>query len=241
MGMFLYTSCEKNTDESIEVAKNEKRPINMVLGEVKNEEGKIVYEKKIFQSKKEGFFDIYMFGARPEGKEIAYEDLSSEEKEEFDIISKEMSAEIFTLFSLPDGTKAIYQKIDKKSKGSNDYSDSDVVPFSAIDEAPIFPGCEDAEDPKACSIGKITEHVAKNFDIKIGNNLGLESGIKKVYVQFTIGKDGKISDLRARGPHKALEVEAKRVMNELPQMRPGKNRGQDVNVKYTLPITLNID
>ncbi len=247
MGMFLYTSCEKSTEESIKLAKNEKRIVNMVLGEIKNKEGKIVFEKKIFPLKKEGYFDIYMIGDPPDGKEITYNDLSLEEKEEFDRISKEnsdkesMGTRTYKLFALPDGTRAIYEKIDINSKDSNDYSNSDEVPFAAIDEAPIFPGCEDAEDIKACFTEKITEHVSTNFNTKIANDLGLESGRKRVYVQFKIDKTGNILDVRARGPHTSLEKEATRVIEQLPKMTPGKQSGKAVGVKYTLPISFHVD
>jgi hypothetical protein len=247
MGMFLYTSCDKNTEESLKVAKNEKRTVNMILGEVKNKKGEIVKEKKIFPLKKEGYFDIYMFGDLPDGKEISYEDLSLEEKEEFDRISKEypeeksMHTRTYTLFALPDGTRAIYQKIDRNSKGTYDYSVSDLFPFSDIEKAPIFPGCEDAEDPKACFTEKLTEYISKNFNTKIANNLSLEPGLKKVYVQFTIKNDGSIGDVKARGPKVELESEAKRVIQELPQLQAGEYNNSKVAVKYTLPISFQVD
>ena len=57
-------------------------------------------------------------------------------------------------------------------------------------------------------------------------------------IKFKIDKNGNISNARARGPHKRLEKEAIRVVNLLPKMTPGKQRGRAVSVSYTLPITL---
>src|SRR5690606_9831220 len=37
------------------------------------------------------------------------------------------------------------------------------VPFGEIDEVPIFPGCEDAADKRACFQEKMQEHIRKNF------------------------------------------------------------------------------
>ena len=71
-------------------------------------------------------------------------------------------------------------------------------------------------------------------------DLGLTPGKKKVYVVFKIDKTGHISEARARGPHARLEKEALRVVNMLPKLTPGKQRGIPVSVSYTLPITLQV-
>ena len=132
--------------------------------------------------------------------------------------------------------------------GTNENTDSEIsgnisqeVPFTMIDQTPIFPGCENAEDQKACFIQKITEHVAVNFNASISKNLGMEPGKKKIFVQFTIDKEGNITNIKSRGPHKDLETEAVRVASSLPQMQPGVENGNKVAVKFTLPITLVVD
>ena len=115
------------------------------------------------------------------------------------------------------------------------------VPFAVIEEAPIFPGCKGSKAArKQCLQKKIREHVNKNYDIGLAEELGLEHGRKKVYVLFKIDHKGDIVDVRARGPHKRLEKEAIRVVKLLPKMIPAKQRGRSVSVKYTLPITLEV-
>jgi len=131
--------------------------------------------------------------------------------------------------------KQSIQEIDKNKP------DTDIIPFGQIDQVPIFPGCEDIDDQKACMVQKISEHVANNFNVDLSKNLGLEPGKKRVYVQFKVDKEGKIVDVRARGPHIDLEEEAVRVINSIPQMQPGEENGKKVGVKYTLPITLVIE
>ena len=49
------------------------------------------------------------------------------------------------------------------------------VPFAVIDEVPIFPGCEDATDKKACFQEKMNEHIRKNFNYPI---VAQEQGIQ---------------------------------------------------------------
>ncbi len=115
----------------------------------------------------------------------------------------------------------------------------DNVPFAIVEEIPVFPGCKgNKAQKKKCFMEKIRKHVGEHYNTELSKDLGLTEGKRKVYVQFKIDKNGNISDVKARGPHKRLEKEAIRVVNKLPKMTPGKQRGQPVGVSYTLPITL---
>ena len=240
MGMLLYTSCE-NTEPDKALSKvNEKRLVKFVIGDG------IKTERKVLDTQKEGYLDVYWLGAKPtSGKEISLKDLTDAEKEEFEgnsMFNSDKEFKEFKFYEFDDGTRAVQEIIDwksmKKSWKNKDYSNADEVPFAAVDQVPIYPGCEDAEDQKACMVEKITKHVATNFDISLSKNLGLESGKKRVYVQFKIDKTGKVVDVKARGPHTDLEEEAVRVVSSLPAMIPGEQNGKKVGVKYTLPISL---
>jgi protein TonB len=118
----------------------------------------------------------------------------------------------------------------------------DDVPFAIIENVPVYPGCKGTnEQKKQCMVDKITKHVGRKYNTGLAGDLGLSPGKKRVYVQFKIDKTGKITDVRARGPHARLEKEAVRVVQLLPDMTPGKQRGRAVGVKYTLPITLVVE
>ena len=54
-------------------------------------------------------------------------------------------------------------------------------------------------------------------------------------------KNGNISEAKARGPHQVLQEEAIRVVNGLPKMEPGKQKGVNVGVKYSLPIAFKVE
>jgi len=113
------------------------------------------------------------------------------------------------------------------------------VPFAIVEEVPVYPGCVGSKEQKRkCLQDKIRIHVNKTYNTNLPQELGLSPGKKKVFVMFKIDKNGNVSDARARGPHKRLEKEAIRVVNLLPQMTPGKQRGRSVSVSYTLPIAL---
>ncbi len=116
------------------------------------------------------------------------------------------------------------------------------VPFAVIENVPIYPGCESMKNNdqrKKCMSEKIDEFVRKKFNADLGSQLGL-TGINRVIVQFKIDKSGNVTDVRSRAPHPRLEEEAARVINSLPKMQPGKQRGKPVGVMYSLPIVFQV-
>ena len=116
------------------------------------------------------------------------------------------------------------------------------IPFAMIDKVPTFPGCEgmNNEAAKNCMSKEIQTYVAENFNVEIGDNLGL-SGRQRISVKFKIDAFGKVADIEARAPHASLEEEAIRVVSGLPQMMPGEHRGKNVSVLYALPIVFKIN
>ncbi len=115
---------------------------------------------------------------------------------------------------------------------------SDEVPFTIIETPPTFPGCEDGD--KKCFNKSLQKHVAKNFRSDLPNTLKLSSGKKRIIMRFNINKEGKVVDIKVRAPHKELEKECARVLDMLPDMKPGKQRGKNVTVKYTLPMRIDV-
>jgi protein TonB len=113
-----------------------------------------------------------------------------------------------------------------------------VVPFAIIEEVPVFPGCENATDKKACFNEMIQKHIQKKFMYpKTAEELGIEG---RVFVQFVIGQDGSIGSIKTRGPDPSLEKEAKRIIASLPQMIPGRQRNRAVSVPYSIPINFKL-
>ncbi|MFK7834240.1 MAG: energy transducer TonB [Winogradskyella sp.] len=124
-------------------------------------------------------------------------------------------------------------------KEEDDPEDLDlIVPFTLIEQVPIYPGCEKYttnNDRKKCMSKKITKLVGNKFNVDIGSDYGIY-GKQRITTQFTIDKNGNVTDIKIRGPHDALEREAKRVINKIPKMQPGLQRQVPVGVVYTLPI-----
>ncbi|MGB3590677.1 MAG: energy transducer TonB [Nonlabens sp.] len=117
------------------------------------------------------------------------------------------------------------------------------VPFTIIENVPIYPGCEkmkNNDDRKKCMNEEITRFVNKNFNTGLANELGLE-GRQKINVRFKIDTKGNVVDIQSAAKHPRLKTEAARVINKLPGMTPGRQRGKAVGVIYSLPIIFQVN
>lgn len=115
------------------------------------------------------------------------------------------------------------------------------IPFILIEDVPVYPGCKgNNKELKDCFTKKVTEFFGKRFDVNLATELGLQPGKKKLFVVFTISKNGKITNVRSRGPHPVLEKEVGEIISALPDMTPGKQRGMPVGVSYSIPITFEV-
>jgi len=117
------------------------------------------------------------------------------------------------------------------------------VPFYKIEKAPIYPGCEKMktnEDRKKCMSDKITKLVSKKFNTNIASDHGIY-GLQRIQTQFTVDKNGNVTDVKIRTPHPVLEKEAKRVIDKIPSMTPGYQQKKPVGVIYNLPIKFMVN
>lgn len=121
----------------------------------------------------------------------------------------------------------------------------DVGPISVnnVEFVPVFPGCESLEtnvERRECMSMEINEIVKRNFEASIASDYGL-TGRLRIDVQFKIDKQGQVSDVKVRAPHKSLEKEAARVTRLIPQMKPGIQGNREVEVLFTKPIIFVVE
>jgi len=97
--------------------------------------------------------------------------------------------------------------------------------FVVVEEMPEFPGGD-----QACK-----DFIARNLKYPL---VALNNGkTGKVFVTFIVNKNGKVENAKViRGIDPALDAEVVRVVNSLPDWKPGKQRGKSVDVAYTMPI-----
>ncbi len=111
-----------------------------------------------------------------------------------------------------------------------------------VQDVPVFPGCKgNKAQLKECFNKKVQKHFSRKFDTDLPNELGLTPGRKKVHIGFKIDKNGYIVDIKARAPHPKIKNEVIKVMKLLPRMKPGKQIGKPVGVKYNIPFTLIVE
>jgi len=133
---------------------------------------------------------------------------------------------------------------DVEDLNTDEVEETDVeVPFQFIQNPPIYPGCEGKKGKalKDCMSKKIQKFISRYFNTDIASDLGLSGERVKILTQFTIGKDGRVINIKARSKYKDLEKEAKRVIKKLPKMKPGQQRNRPVKVTYTLPIIFKVE
>lgn len=117
------------------------------------------------------------------------------------------------------------------------------VPFNVIENVAVFPGCEKKKGnaaKKQCMNDKVNKFIGKKFNTDLASDLGLPPGKKRIFVQFKVDKSGNITSVAARGPHPGLEKEAKRVISQLPKMKPGRQRGKAVVMPFSIPIVFSV-
>ena len=133
------------------------------------------------------------------------------------------------------------EEIDIEDLDVEEVEEDVEVPFAVIENVPVFPGCERGNNAKKrkCMSEKIAKFVQRKFNTDLAGDLGL-SGRQRISVVFKIDRSGNVTGVRARAPHPRLEKEAQRVINLLPKMKPGKQRGKAVIVPYSLPIIFQV-
>ena len=114
----------------------------------------------------------------------------------------------------------------------------ETIPFAKVNQVPVFPGCENEEDQRACFQKSIQRHISKNFRYpEEAQKLGLQG---RVAIMFTMNTEGNIVNIKTRGPHKLLEDEALRIISRIPNVQSGEHKGKKVNVPFSIPITFKL-
>ncbi len=110
--------------------------------------------------------------------------------------------------------------------------DSDVAEktYDVVEQMPQFPG-----GPTA-----LLEYLSKNVNYPENAH---KNGVQgRVIASFFVEKDGRISHARVvRSVDPSLDSEALRVIHSMPNWVPGRQNGEPVRVKYTIPITFKLD
>ena len=121
-----------------------------------------------------------------------------------------------------------YLESGKKKNNTRTSSNKKRV-FVIVEDMPQFPGGKNA---LKTWIDENVKYPAEAHQKKIEG---------RVYVGFIVNKKGNVEDIKLmRGCEPSLNAEALRVISKMPQWKPGKQRGEFVNVSYTIPISFSL-
>ena len=110
----------------------------------------------------------------------------------------------------------------------------------SIEDEPVFFIVEDMPKFQGKSVEAFRVWITEN--IRYPESAVKDSIAGRVYVYFVVNSDGHVDRVNvARGVNPDLDQEAVRVVKSSPKWTPGKQRGNAVNVAYTIPIIFSLD
>ena len=101
--------------------------------------------------------------------------------------------------------------------------------FEYVEQMPSFPG----------GMAALMQYLSKNIKYPpVAEEMNIQG---RVICTFVVERDGSVSDIRiAKSVDPSLDKEAVRVVSAMPRWIPGRQNGQNVRVKYTLPVTFRL-
>ncbi len=96
-----------------------------------------------------------------------------------------------------------------------------------VETSPEFPGGHSA----------MIKYIFENISFQ---GIIIDDWLSVVYIQFIIDKLGKVRGVRALlNKDHPIAINCVEVLSKMPDWTPGKNNGEPVNVKYTIPLRIH--
>ena len=149
----------------------------------------------------------------------------SEKMEEISAVKVNDLAEIVQEKVLQDTVKV--SKDEKKDdlvvSGVKSKEEEEIVIFEVVEQMPEYPS----------GMSALQKYLSEKI---AGSPIKGKAG-GRVMVGFTVAETGKIKDVHVlQSDEASLNQEAERIVSEMPDWIPGKQRGRPVPVKYTVPV-----
>ena len=149
----------------------------------------------------------------------------SEKMEEISAVKVNDLAEIVQEKVLQDTVKAskVVKKADSKVAAAEKKEEEEIVIFEVVEQMPEYPGGMDA-------LSRYLERKVADSPMK-----GKAGGL--VTIGFTVTEAGKVTNVQVlESDQPSLNKEAERIVSEMPDWIPGKQRGKPVPVRYSVPV-----
>ena len=103
--------------------------------------------------------------------------------------------------------------------------------FEKVDEEAYFPGGEESW----------RSYLEQNLNPSVPVDKGAPAGLYTVYIQFIVGKDGRIYDIKALTKHGyGMEGEVMRILRKSPPWVAAVQNGRPVNAYRKQPVTFQV-
>lgn len=124
--------------------------------------------------------------------------------------------------------------------------------FDIVEQMPSFGGAEYTvtytdekgnthQKKKVCPPGQagLFQYLSNTIQYPV---VAEKNGVQgRVIVTFVVERDGSITDVKVvKSVAPSLDREAVRVVRSMPKWTPGKQKGDAVRVKYTMPVTFRL-
>lgn len=117
-----------------------------------------------------------------------------------------------------------------KTESAIDVTPEKEPEFLAVEQQPEFAGGLEA----------LTRYLTNNLKYP---RQAAQAGISgRVYVGFVVNSDGSLTDVQVlKGIGFGCDEEARRVVQQMPRWKPGRQSGRPVRVRFTLPIAFTLE
>lgn len=102
--------------------------------------------------------------------------------------------------------------------------------YTSVDVMPEFPGGE----------AEMYKYISKN--IKYPKDARRKKIQGRVFLNFVVSEVGEITQAKVlRGLYKSIDEEALRVINNMPNWKPGTHNGKAVKVNFNIPLNFKLE
>lgn len=119
------------------------------------------------------------------------------------------------------------------------------MPYDLIEKIPVYSnGIIDStnEELKQYTSDKISELFAENFNLDVLYDSDLPNGLVRIYLQFSVDKNGEVKNIKTNMTNKKIKKETIRTIKLIPKFKsPGIHKGKAVSVPFSLPIIFSLE
>ena len=221
-GFYAYTSSNSDMNALIKGLTTELQPIQpeVTAVELYPSDYKAFYSKEIPSV-------LFTTGRYPEHNT----ERDTEKILDYEIMERELEYLYnFTLALANTNSQLAFKPSETPSRSS---SYNDVISFYECDQRPVF---LNSSDP-AQFINKWVYQYLKYPEKAVAE--GVQG---RVMVDFVIGKDGKVTDVRIlKGLSPEIDAEVIKVVSASPKWKPGKLNGEKVRASLTIPVEFKLE